>query len=108
MTFEVHWPCESLEKGPTSVETIICVNVFMGGSDEGPGGTRGDADTVDEGEGGGLPGDGDRGIGIGHEDVLEPDGDNRATEEECEMSLDRESSVVWLKFGTGGDSGLAS
>ena len=89
-----HWPEESPENEPTSVETIVFSSVFMGGSGGKLEETRGDTDREDEGDGRGFAGEGARGMGIGEEAPLEPDGDKRGVEDECEKSLATVLSVA--------------
>ena len=48
----------------------------------------------DEGDGGGRPGEGARGMGMGEEDPLELDGESRGEVDELLMLLATESKVV--------------
>lgn len=64
------------------METIEAVIVFMGVSEEGEGAIRGEIDNEDEGDGGGIEGDGTRGMRMGEEAPLELGGESSATVEE--------------------------
>ena len=89
VTAFIQRPEESHVKELTSVETRVTVNVLGGMSEEDSGGTRGETDREDEGDGGGRPGEGARGMGMG-----ELDGESRGEVDELLMLLATESKVV--------------
>lgn len=87
-------PEESQVKELTSVETIETERTLRGVSEEGAGGTRGETDKEDEGDGGGREGDGTRGMGMGEEDPLGVDGESRGNVDELLTFVATESKVV--------------